>query len=302
MNGLPGCVALPEGRFLAELAHRFARTRLSEADVRAARSHISGHWQFRAWQMPLPMEDRPFEPTTLHGFMGNFVHAFARAQELPETGLRYFVDQFPDNILYAPDLLRHFPAARFVHLIRDGRATAASVKPLDWGPNTALRAALWWKRYLAAGETLRRSVPPAGLYELRYERLVEDEASVVAELRRFLGLADHPLDTGRPFILPGYTRSQHVLVRKPADESRITAWRTRLSAREIRTFESIAGDDLLRLGYELVGPVERRPPGLVEQAALLAYDALKKQWNRIVYRRRRNIGRGVPRRPARSAP
>lgn len=290
MNGLPGCVALPEGRFLAELAHRLVRTRLSRSDVRTARSHIAGHWQFRAWRMPLPMEDRPFDPATLRGFTGNFVHAFARMQGRSEAGLRYFVDQFPDNILYLPDLLRHFPTARFVHLIRDGRATAASVKPLDWGPNTALRAAHWWTRYLAAGEALRAAVPPANLCELRYERLVAEEEAVAAELRRFLGLAEHALDTDRPFVLPGYTRSQHALVRGPADRSRITAWRTQLGAREIRIFEGIAGDELLRLGYELVTPGERRPPGLVEQVALLAYDCLKKQRNGIIYRRRRAIG------------
>lgn len=290
LNGLTGCIALPEGRFIVEAARISAQVRLTDAEIERIRSAIRNHWQFRAWQIPLTAAGGPFDASTLSGFMGNFVCEFAGAQGRAKDRLQYFVDQYPDNIRFVPHLLRHFPTAKFIHLVRDGRAVAASVKHLDWGPNTALRAAMWWKRYDSAGAAMDALIAPENLHKLKYETLVEDEASVVASLARFLGLPDHAPARHTPLPLPEYTLSQHDLVNKALDRSRIDAWRRHLSQREIRVFESIAGAYLQRLGYELVFPEVRSPPGRFELLVTSAYDEIMRRRNRILYRHRRSIG------------
>jgi hypothetical protein len=287
MNDLPTCVALPEGQFIVESAARLRQRELGQSDLDELRSFIRAHWHFRAWGLPLTLADGPFVPSTFHRFMGNFVYEYARIQGASGEPIRYFVDQYPGNVSHCSHLLRHFPDAKFVHLIRDGRAVAASVKPLDWGPNTALHAARWWKRHLADGEAMKRLVRPENLIEIRYERLIQDEAGVIADLKRFLDLLDAKTSAGAAYHLPSFTATQHALVSKPLDPSRIDGWKRRLSRHEIRTFEGVSGQELSRLGYALVHPDRPHRAGLIERGLIKLYEEIRTWANRRRLERRR---------------
>ncbi|MEQ9414064.1 MAG: sulfotransferase, partial [Cyclobacteriaceae bacterium] len=48
----------------------------------------------------------------------------------------HWVDHTPSNLSSALLLNKLYPEAKFIHIVRDGRAVANSVIPLDWGPNT----------------------------------------------------------------------------------------------------------------------------------------------------------------------
>jgi hypothetical protein len=106
-----------------------------------------------------------------------------------------------------PLLASAFPAARFVHVVRDGRAVAASLAAVDWWPDLTL----WWhggtprgwaerggdpwevcaRHWVQEVEVVSRSlsaVPPAAVLQVRYEDLVGDPARTLERVRAFAGL------------------------------------------------------------------------------------------------------------------
>jgi hypothetical protein len=107
-----------------------------------------------------------------------------------------------------------FPDAKFIHILRDGRAVVNSVLDVDWwlgwrGPENwrrgelppglqeewekhdksfAALAAIEWKMLLDAVESARRLVSESDFLELRYEDLCDDPSGLLREVVRFCGL------------------------------------------------------------------------------------------------------------------
>ena len=163
------------------------------------------------------------------------------------------------------------PEARFVHLIRDGRDVALSLVDVHFGPSDVAEAAEKWSSEIAKA---RRQGQKLGNYtEIRYEDLIADPEPV---LRTISEATDLPWDDAmlnyqeragerigeihRDFdksdggAVSAETRAKHQAnVSKPLQASRAARWKTDMSAEDVATFESIAGEMLDELGYERAG-------------------------------------------------
>lgn len=156
-----------------------------------------------------------------------------------------WIDHSPHNIRFAKTLLGEFPDAKIIHLIRDGRAVAASVMPLDWGPNSMYHAARWWMGFIALGLACEASFGDTRIIRVKYEDLLTDTEKTLQTLCAFIGTEyETAMLRGDGFEAPDITRGQHQLVGNPPDPSRALAWSQSLTDRQIEIFESIA-DDLL---------------------------------------------------------
>lgn len=170
-------------------------------------------------------------------------------------------------------LLHHmFPEAQFVHLVRDGRDVALSV--LDtWGHRLhvdLIFAAHTWVRRLNDAERARQSLPEGLFLELRYEDLVADPEGQLRRVCGFLGESFHrdmlePDRAARDAVPRG---SFHDRLRRPVTADRVGRWRTELSARDLRLYESVAGDALVRKGYAPAAEGERTAGERVRVAVL----------------------------------
>ncbi len=108
------------------------------------------------------------------------------------------------------EILEIFPDARFLHLVRDGRAVAFSFahherRLIDRFPDKYAKNgfdlpfeqlldhfALYWKRHIMEIELRRRNFDPDGrhrLHELRYEELCADPSRQLGYIGQFLGVA-----------------------------------------------------------------------------------------------------------------
>jgi hypothetical protein len=131
------------------------------------------------------------------------------------------VEQTPEMAFLADAAARAFPAARIVHIVRDGRDVVCSLLERGWlragregvddaglaygggarfwvEPERAVefstvgdarRAAWAWRRYVSAARAAR-----ADVFELRYERLAGDPGAAAAELAAFLDAPTPPLE------------------------------------------------------------------------------------------------------------
>lgn len=155
-----------------------------------------------------------------------------------------------------------FPEARFVHLVRDGRAVANSLLQVPWwhgwqGPENwrfgplsepyrevweahersfVALAAIEWRLIMDAVEASRELIPEGRLLDVRYEDLCE---SPVAVMKKIVGHL--PLDWSDEL--------KRALVRNPL-RSRNEKWRTELGTEAAAVATSVLRDALPRYGYE----------------------------------------------------
>ncbi len=163
------------------------------------------------------------------------------------------------------------PEAHFIHIIRDGRDVALSVKDLWFGPDSVEEAARRWQSGIDKARRQARKLPH--YLEVRYEDLVLDTESTLRKIGDFADLpwspsmldyhktADERLsemerhntapDGERVRRGPERNAILHSLTSKPPQRDRIGRWRQEMTAAHRQSFEKVAGETLRGLGYDV---------------------------------------------------
>ena len=189
------------------------------------------------------------------------VRAFVRAllENLGAPGQRV-AEKTPHNLLHMAYLGRLFPNARFLHILRDGRAVAASLVQQRWlDPHTGApvwycadlaSAARYWRDLVIA---VRQQAPtvPGRYLEVRYEDLVREPEPTLRRVLAFLGERWDPAvlrhhEAGA--VLSGRESSSEA-VRAAVHGRAVEKWRERVSAQEEAAIVEVAGEVLRGLGY-----------------------------------------------------
>jgi len=159
-----------------------------------------------------------------------------------------WIEHSPQNSRDFHMLMHYFPGARFIHVIRDGRAVFNSVKKPRWGPADVVNGAEWWSRNIRECLVLE-GLYPRDIRRIRYEQLATHPQNTLREVCAWL---DHPYTEdmlmAQGIIKPSYSR-HHPLVGKPVDASAVDKWKRELSRREIDYFTHKNRDLLGKLGY-----------------------------------------------------
>jgi hypothetical protein len=222
---------------------------------------------------------------------------YAAAHDKPRYG-----DKSPGYVTRMQLLVRLFPEARFVHLVRDVRSVALSLveMPEEWGTRTVPEGAARWRHRVGRGHAEGTALGPDRYLEVRYEDLVADSGR---ELRRVLAFLVLPWDDAvlryaeRGLSrVPQGSRAIHGNVGRPPTTTR--DWREEMSREDLEAVEAVAGDLLTEMGYERAvadpGP-EARARARAVMGKWEGYLRRKKRRGRL----RRRVG-GL--RPGRSQP
>ncbi|MBS1232591.1 MAG: sulfotransferase [Nitrospirae bacterium] len=286
------CICTPESPFKINVLRQPSLTRKDRGDIDVGllMDSIRSDWKFKIWALDLPefSADEIDSYQTLFRFI---VSSYGRKNGKPDSHI--WIDHTPSNIKYAHLLKSFFTKAKFIHIVRDGRAVAASIIPLVWGPNTVSGAARSWVKKVSQCLAIESSLGDNVIMRVRYEDLVADPVTILRSICLFLDIPYQPqMIMGTGYRVPAYTADQHSLLGKEPDAKRATAWERELMPRQVEIFESMAGRLLLSLGYTLKYDHGARRMNVIEQAASLVREAYKgKIINRIHQRRR--IKRGI---------
>lgn len=241
-------LVLPESKFKRHLIRRGSAT---EPPTKHALEDLARDPEFAVWG-PACRTPEMMRGLALAGGFGEaltrILEAYRGASDKPEA--RVLIDHTPDNLVYLQALAGIFPNAKFIHIVRDPRAVAASVMPLSWGPNTARGAAALWLTKLATGLAGADGMPRERVMTLRYEDLVEHPEPSLRRACDFAGLdySESMLDGGG-FRPPSYTGTQHALVGRRPDPRRINAWEHKLDPRDIGIIDLMLIDAMAPFGY-----------------------------------------------------
>jgi hypothetical protein len=111
------------------------------------------------------------------------------SSQIKQTGVKYFADSTPVNMMQANYLYRLFPEARFVNMVRDGRDVAFSVAAEKWGPNDPFKALDWWANRVLRAEQALGVIPKDQRITLRLEDLVvRERENSIKLILDFLGI------------------------------------------------------------------------------------------------------------------
>ena len=136
-------------------------------------------------------------------------------------------------------ILRIWPDAKFIHIVRDPRGVALSAKAFEWGTAVYFGISRWaslmdeWDRVTAPMAADR-------LMEIRFEDLVTDHEAVLTDVCAFLGhsyspeMLSYAAETDYELPIPG-----------KADE-----WASLITDREMQEIEARVGGRLAAKGYE----------------------------------------------------
>ena len=227
---------------------------------------IRGYKQFsRGWKGPWPngpnFVDR-LPSLTPQAFLDALYSEYAG-----QNGAQRWGDKSQTYISYVDLLAAIFPTAQFVHIIRDGRDVALSLFRYyrkDRFYVDLYFSARTWKQRLLEARAAAKKLPPSQYYELRYERLTLDPEGELKKLCSFLG-EDYATAMMQPHLLAQQavqSQSTHAPVRQPVTTARAHCWRQEISAADQRVVQTVAGDLLQELGYEILplgtmSPMER---------------------------------------------
>ncbi len=185
----------------------------------------------------------------------------------------------PDTLLRVATTKKEIPDALFVHIIRDGRDIALSLRklgefnPFPWSrrPRSLEETALYWEWMVKKGRRSGREIPNDYL-EIRYEDLVADPRRTLKSLSEFL---DHDLDYDRiQTVALGTINKTNSSFREEAADAGfnpVQRWKQRLSPDQVASLEWQVGKTLEAVGYSRTISEHGWKPGI------------RDKWLRMVY-------------------
>jgi len=163
-----------------------------------------------------------------------------------------FIEKTPQHIKYLDFLIAHFPKAKFVHIVRDGRDCYCSARNHPWIPQSRSLQTFgkFYARCLSQGIN---AYDHPNVFTIKYEDLVADPKIELSKLMSGLELTleDAQLDASLRSKDNRANLEQFKKLNGQIDSSSVERWRNELSSKEIEEFNSYAGDQLAFYGYSV---------------------------------------------------
>jgi hypothetical protein len=243
----PNLALGPESHFIPIFYRAWGDPPDEESRRRLIARVLDCHW-VRTWGLKAKVSD--FEGCTTYR---DIVERLFRLKAGPKGHARVG-DKTPAYAREIPTLCRIFPDAQFIHIIRDGRDVALSLRPMWFGFRFAYTAARYWRTHVLAGRRDGAPLGPDRYIEVRYEALLQDTEGVMRRLCEFLRepYDDRVLKPTSPHLSASGQPRGRMISFTEVVPANFEKWRTAMSRRDLEIFETAAGDLLQELGYERV--------------------------------------------------
>jgi hypothetical protein len=180
-----------------------------------------------------------------------------------------------------------FPAARFIHVVRDPRAVALSWAKTNWGPNTFWHVARVWSYHVGIAMADMERLEPSRRLTIRFEDVVREPEHTLRDVCKFLDLDWEPemlkaQKRGKVELPSRQDESLHQKTGKELDPERAEPW-CRVEPKKLRHVEAVCWDLMDKYDYEHTSD-RPFPPTPREEFQYKVVNRLLSYWN--VVRRR----------------
>jgi Sulfotransferase family len=191
------------------------------------------------------------------------------ADRKPEAGI--ILEKSPGHLLYWRDIVKVFPDAFFLHIVRDPRSVVSSVVAaarngwgLSWAPREVLGNCETWIKYVTAAKRLQQATP--NFLQVTYEELKQNGPQLLSSIFSWIGI-DTTNDECERIVAECDIENlrDNQLDKAPWDLSlepnnfyrngALDSWRNELTSRQCFLIEHTARDLMREFGYT---PTARR--------------------------------------------
>ena len=192
-------------------------------------------------------------PPTFGSAIGIVLRAYAERFGRPRWG-----EKRPGYYRHIEIVMRLFPDAQIVHIVRDPRDCVASLKRVPWWKRESYQSVLAWAQSIDFTAEAARTWP---VVEVQYERLVADPERELGGLCAALGEDYDPAMAAPELLAPAVIPDKrwHRQTRGSAPSTaRIGRWQGKLEPWELALCETVLAERMERFGYMPTGA--GRPP------------------------------------------
>lgn len=198
------------------------------------------------------------ESTSHFEFIESFFNLLRIHEEKPRWG-----EKSPENVLNLKRIFHHFPEARFIHIIRDGRDVACSLRAFPRYKmingqrierntmNPMDKCIHRWVKDVSSGLKWRND---NRYYEIKYEDIVNNVDETLKKVFKFL---DEPWDEKVTKYFEQNDKDirsnkivQNPGVKEPIYKKAQKRWEKEFTENDKKTFKNIGGKLLIELEYE----------------------------------------------------
>ncbi len=270
LNAHPHIIAPPESRFILKQYLRYGKkVKWSDKDIRLfcdelfEEQFIQNYWNIDKEKLIASLTD--VKEVLTYQLVAKFIYM---QFDLTKTDVNVFIDKNPLYCFFIPELVKLFPDAKFIHIVRDYRANIASHKKISWILNldTADMAYRWVRVNQLIEEAKNKA--PQKWFTLKYESLVTDTEMVMKNICSFLGVSFNKemIEKHDQKVFPKfkeYTDDNsfmrfHEALFKSIDKAMIDKWKKELTAEDVAIAEAIAGSYAeKKYGYEQSAEIKK---------------------------------------------
>lgn len=206
---------------------------------------------WKLWNINFKEEDINFlkyslRDKSLHGII-EFIYQMYGKTHFPQAN--FWGDKTPQLIFYIDIVLKIFPDAKFIFLVRDGRDVISSFTKNQIFQDIRLLSQRWLYS-LKVLKKLQKRVPEENLFQIQYEEMVSRPDPTIKKLCDFLNIEyskgfieNKKVYLGDSFLL------HHKNTLKEISPENIGKWKSDLNPGQKKEVEKIIGRKLKELGY-----------------------------------------------------
>ncbi len=250
----------PECQFIINLYPKYGSiTKWRTTDILGFYDDLIQQWLFDTWKIDndsLKNNLLKYEGTTTYGNICKAV--YLEYQSLfAKDEIKFIGDKNPGYAIYTRQLMKIFPEAKFIHIIRDYRDNFVSIKNVDFEVPIPSLVVQKWKYFYKKFKKDSKHKP--SVYRvLNYEKLACSPESEYGKLCDFLGIdyTDSVFDfhEKKDDILEqyptGYINTYHTSLMQKINTSKIGVWKKQLTDKQVKIMDLTAGRIAEESGYQ----------------------------------------------------
>jgi hypothetical protein len=250
LNSHPNIVAPPESKFIILLSAKFGHVKnWNEARKREFIECLYTEFFFLNLWKPDKAGLTEFllsAPVDIdYAMMCRLVYYYMRGNK---ENVLLFSDKNPIYPLFYGTILKLFPDAKFIHIVRDPRDNVLSHLKTYNVKNTMFISEQWLVTNQLIEE--RKKQMPDRHFTLHYENMVADTAKAMAAVCNYLSLPYAPamLEVNKEEAAhtygdnPALFQQVHKNIVKPVSTDNVAKWKTQMSPEDIAIVQAVAGE------------------------------------------------------------
>jgi len=215
-----------------------------------------------AWQLDWEAITKEFLETEITSYQQAILIPYRQFYSVfPKKDIIYFGDKTPSYSFqgyFIKKLMQIFPDAKFIHLIRDYRANASSVKKFEFSAPAVSLTSTRWKISFKHITKIKANYPDKW-HTIFYEDFVDNPLEELKKIEQFLGIEHHPEaleyykyeeEAIKSFSNFGDYKKFHANLFSPISSAYKDSWKKKLSEKEIKICDTAVGKWGKKADYE----------------------------------------------------